>query len=71
MFALRVNGISLVAEGSSKLRASPQQLMSGRIYPGPVMSQTGIPFYLWLAHRLGGKTFPGDLICFFLRCTSF
>lgn len=52
--ALRANGSSLIAEGSPKLRASPQKLISGRLYPHPSIRQTAIPFHLQLVHRIAG-----------------
>lgn len=53
-FALRVNEDSLVIKSSPKLRVLPRKLISRRIHLDPVMTQTGIPFYLWLVCCFAG-----------------
>lgn len=53
-FALRANEDPLVVESSPKLRVLPSKLISGRIHLDPVMTQTGIPFYLWIVYCFAG-----------------
>lgn len=52
--ALRVNEDSLVVESSPKRRVLPRKLISRRIHLDPVMTQTGIPFYLCLVGCFAG-----------------